>query len=48
MAFNSTFKLNKSTFSNNDRINKFSDKLNVNKLQYIIYFSIKNKKIKIT
>ncbi len=29
MAFNSNFKLNKSNFSNNDRINKFSDKLNV-------------------
>lgn len=30
MAFNSNFKLNKSNFSNNDRINKFTDKLNVN------------------
>ena len=31
MSFNSTYKLNKSIFSNNDRISKFTDKLNVNK-----------------
>ena len=31
MALNSTYKLNKSIFSNNDRISKFTDKLNVNK-----------------
>ena len=44
MAFNSTFKLNKSTLSNNDRINKFSDKLNVNDDKIIKNLFIINKK----
>ena len=30
MAFNSSYKLNKSNISHLDRLNKFSDKLNVN------------------
>ncbi len=35
MAYNSSFKLNKSNFSNIDRLNKFTDKLNV-KIKLVI------------
>ncbi len=35
MAFNSSYKLNKSNFSNIDRLNKFTDKLNVKNILFI-------------
>lgn len=37
MAFNNSFKLNKSNITNLDRLTKFTDKLNVKKLFFSFY-----------